>query len=111
MDIIRKLALEKICPLTMEPTSGYEKGAVENLVLFGSKIKQALLENMEVFFVGQYKEDENRFEIQGVFSTELGARWACRDRTYFVLPLVLDQLHPHETVISEEAYYPLEEND
>lgn len=63
--------------------------------------------NIKLYFVGQYKEQKNTYEIQGIFSTENKALVACKDRTYFIVPLILDKASPHETV-KWDGYYPLE---
>jgi hypothetical protein len=60
-----------------------------------------------VYFVGKYIENKERFEIQGIFSTEKKAISSCQDRTYFVLPIKLNKLYPDKTIRAKEAYYPV----
>jgi hypothetical protein len=52
---------------------------------------------------GAYVKD---WELQGVFASRDDALPACRDNTYFVMPLPFGVALPHETVIVE-ADYPL----
>lgn len=59
-----------------------------------------------IYFVGKYIEADERFEIQGIFTTKAKAINSCRDRTYFVLPIILDKLYPDRTIISKKAFYP-----
>ena len=64
--------------------------------------------NVLLWFVGQYKEKKDTFEIQGIFSTEERALKACKDRNYFIHPLMLDEELPHETT-KWKGYYPIED--
>ena len=66
-----------------------------------NKIKTTLL-----FFVGQYKETKETYEIQGIFSTKEKALKACKDRTYFINPLTLDKESPQKST-KWDGYYPL----
>jgi hypothetical protein len=48
------------------------------------------------------------FQFQGVFSTETLAVAACRDETYYIGPVTLDESLPHDTIpIWPGARYPL----
>ena len=67
-----------------------------------------LFSNSKLWYVGQYKEQKSTHEIQGIFSTEAKAKKACRDRTYFIHPLVLDVNLPHESN-KWQGSYPIEE--
>ena len=60
-----------------------------------------------IFFVGKYIEEKERFEIQGIFSTEKKAIRSCRDRTYFVLPIKLNKLYPDRTIKARSSFYPI----
>ena len=70
---------------------------------------------MTMWLAGRYNwDDEKRaydelWLVQGIFDTEDGARAACRDQTYFVMPLRLNESLPHEPQESAGAYYPLAE--
>lgn len=49
------------------------------------------------------------WELQGVFSTEEAAVSACRDHTYFVGPVKLNESLPHETLPEwPGAHYPID---
>jgi len=62
---------------------------------------------MELWVVGKVVfEDRQRWEIQGVFDNEALAVAACRDEWYFVGPVVLNEVLPHESVEWPGAYYP-----
>lgn len=54
---------------------------------------------MMLWFVGKFIELESRFEIQGVFSTRDKAVAACREREYFVTPLLLDENLPDQDYV------------
>ncbi len=63
----------------------------------------------EVWICGQMKEwfeDASRWEFAGVFSTEKKADIACRDKTYFIFPQMIDERIPHETCEPERCRYP-----
>ena len=68
---------------------------------------------MRLWYVGRFREQVNGeefrcvWEFQGVFSTEEKAVAACRDHTYFVVPIELDQELAHETVEPAGCYYPI----
>jgi hypothetical protein len=51
------------------------------------------------------KEPED-WDFQGIFSTEELAIAACRDATYIIGPVLLDQVLPHETIPWLGRYYP-----
>jgi len=59
----------------------------------------------QVWFVGQYRS-KKIFEIQGIFSTKTKAIDACRKRTYFILPLWLNEQLPDKTTIPKNVTYP-----
>jgi hypothetical protein len=56
--------------------------------------------------MGEWNESGSVWAFQGVFSDEAKAAAACRDETYFILPVTLDEELPHELVFSLEAKYP-----
>ena len=58
-----------------------------------------------LYLVGQYKKNDT-IDLQGVFSSEDNAVSACRDATYFVIPLLLDKSLPHDSY-KWNGYYPL----
>lgn len=68
---------------------------------------------MELWISGQYIKEIKGvgviWELQGVFDEKEKAVKSCRDRTYFIAPVKLNQEFPHETVQFPEAYYPLAE--
>lgn len=65
----------------------------------------------QVWVCGQNKFG-GRWELQGVFSTEEAAIDACRDHTYFVGPIKLNESLPHETLPEwPGAHYPIDWTD
>lgn len=61
-----------------------------------------------VWVCGQTLNHEtSSWELQGVFTTQEAATAACRDATYFVGPVAVDQPLPHDRVEWTGAYYPL----
>lgn len=64
---------------------------------------------MNLWIVGQYKADTSAgrvWEFAGVFDTQELAVAACRDYTYFVQPIVLNEAAPHESFEFEGGFYP-----
>lgn len=62
-----------------------------------------------LWYVGQLRSGEHPdfvWDFQGVFSSEELANLACRDRTYFVVPVALNEELPHEQIESP-GYYPI----
>ena len=48
------------------------------------------------------------WEVQGIFPDEEAAASACRDETYFIVPLPWNVSLPHETMpVEPRAYFPL----
>ena len=63
----------------------------------------------KLWYVGQMRGGEHPdfvWDFQGVFASEELAKLACRDRMYFVAPIVLNEELPHEQV-DAPGYYPL----
>lgn len=60
------------------------------------------------YFVGKWNEKNNAPEMQGIFSTKEKAIIACRDRTYFYHPFVLDVNTKHESE-KWSGVYPISE--
>jgi hypothetical protein len=64
-----------------------------------------------VWVVGQVMATTDKgivWDIQGVFDTQEAAVAACRDATYFIGPVPMNQQLPHERVaVWEGCYYPL----
>ena len=59
---------------------------------------------------GEYRTPDNGgsvIEFQGVFSTERMAIGACRDHTYCIAPVYLNEELPHNSFVMKGAYYPL----
>lgn len=66
--------------------------------------------DVTLWVVGRKLAGESEWELQGVFDREAGAVRACRDETYFVGPVVLNQPQPHGSTPWPGAYYPLLED-
>lgn len=47
------------------------------------------------------------WEVQGIFPDEEAAKAACRDTTYFIVPLPWNVSLPHETIEEPRGYFPL----
>lgn len=65
---------------------------------------------MELWLCGQYRSGETPnvvWDFAGIFSSKELALSACRDRNYFVAPVVLDETLPDETVVMPNVEYPL----
>jgi hypothetical protein len=61
-----------------------------------------------LWICGQNTDIEGQgWEFQGVFSSEELAIKACRDWTYFIAPMTLDEEVPHETFEMPGCYYPI----
>jgi len=60
---------------------------------------------MELWIVGQWLPDL-AWEMMGVFHSEELAEAACKDDTYFVGPLILNEVAPDERTPWPGAYYP-----
>ena len=64
----------------------------------------------ELWIVGRYKQGEPGsivWDFQGIFDSEAKAIAACRDWTYFVGPVTVNELLPHETSTNPRWDYPL----
>lgn len=61
---------------------------------------------MKLWRVGQWKGHDKQWEWQGIFDSEEKAVNACRDGNYFVAPVILNEERPHETIFSDDLYYP-----
>lgn len=64
----------------------------------------------KLWICGQYKRGEfpdTIWDFQGIFDSEEKAIEACRDENYFIMPFILNQQCPHETVENAEACYPI----
>lgn len=68
---------------------------------------------MELWICGQYRSGGDNgvgdvvWDFQGVFSTRAKALAACRNRNYFIAPVVLDREVPDETEEMPGYEYPL----
>lgn len=63
----------------------------------------------QVYVVGRYRSgdsDETVWDLQGVFTDQPDAVAACRDATYFVGPVKLNEILPHETTDWPGCFYP-----
>lgn len=61
-----------------------------------------------VWFVIQVRPEQHQSDIQGVFDTEARAFSACKNKNYFIGPLVLNKEYPEERLSSwPGSYYPL----
>ncbi len=65
-----------------------------------------------VWVCGQYRDGTKAgviWELQGVFSTKEKAIAVCRYENYFVMPVKIDHIYPHETMSEpiEGSFYPL----
>jgi hypothetical protein len=58
--------------------------------------------NIDKVTVGEVKN----WDIHGVFSSEEKAVSACRDYSYFVGPVDLDEVLPEEVIAWPDSYYP-----
>lgn len=69
--------------------------------------------DVTLWIVGRHLYESDAWEFQGVFTSQEFALAACRDRSYFIAPAILDEIHSHESVPWPGAYYPLaaEEGD
>jgi len=66
--------------------------------------------NNNLWICGQiFSEDGHTWDFQGVFSTEEKAKAACKNDSYFIGPVVLDEEISEETIEWEGCYYPLYE--
>jgi hypothetical protein len=61
---------------------------------------------MKLWICGQANVG-NEWEWQGVFDSEDKAVAACRDKTYFIAEVELNEAQPHESCEFENARYPL----
>ena len=62
---------------------------------------------MKLFLVGRYKSGrwpKVAWEFQGIFSAMSKATEACRDDTYFVVTVTLDESLPHESIRRPTLY-------
>jgi hypothetical protein len=55
---------------------------------------------------GDYETGADRWEFQGIFSSEEKAINACLAENYFIYPVELDKEYPQESVIPEDGVYP-----
>jgi len=64
---------------------------------------------MKLFAVGKHldNEDNNEWEMCGVFDCEQLAKKECLNYRYFIGPLELNKAFPHETCEWPNAYYPI----
>lgn len=62
----------------------------------------------ELWVVGQIKGKQSAgvWEFQGIFDSEAKAEAACRNPRYFMLPAMLNEEIPDETVMPTDARYP-----
>lgn len=60
-------------------------------------------------FFGRLNDESpaSAWSVAGAFSTAAKAEAACRDETYFVGPLAIDEQLPDDEVMWPGAYYPL----
>lgn len=68
---------------------------------------------MDLWLVGQWKSGDYPncvWEFSGIFDSEEKAVNACRDWTYFVAPIKLNDQFPHETV-NLGSYYPIKREE
>ena len=64
---------------------------------------------MKLYVVGRYISGEEFkivWDIHGIFDSEEKALKACKDETYFIGTLKLNEVLPEETVDWPGAYYP-----
>ena len=67
---IDQLALQEICPTTMEATTLYEKAAVKKFKVFGYKV-QSIITDREAFTETNYRREYARLEeIQAALTAE-----------------------------------------
>jgi hypothetical protein len=65
---------------------------------------------MELFLVGQYISGQAAtmlWQFAGIFDTVEGATAACRDRSYCIAVVKLNEPVPHETSTFPVCWYPL----
>jgi hypothetical protein len=67
---------------------------------------------MKLWIVGKWYETSSNPEIQdwefsGVFDDEQKAIDQCKDKSYFIGPVELNQILPEEPTIWPGCYYPL----
>ena len=67
---------------------------------------------MQMFLVMQYRAEakcDERFELQGLFSTCALAEDACHGDSYSIVPFTVDAEYPEENVGVHEGWYPATE--
>lgn len=61
-----------------------------------------------LWICGKAIKGKNKWEFQGIFSSEQKAISACRNKMYFIGEVILDEELPDETIEWKGAYYPLD---
>lgn len=68
----------------------------------------------KMWIVGRFIVETEKgivWEFQGIFDNEEEAAKACRTRSYFIGPAVLNESLPHETMEWPGCYYPIVESE
>jgi len=68
--------------------------------------KSTIVTKIENAGIGSDGEKLNKEKIVGIFSSEEKAINACRDETYWIAPLQMDEVAPEESTVWTGAYYP-----
>lgn len=66
--------------------------------------------NKKLWLCGQYKKGNYPnviWEFQGIFNTKKKAINACKNKNYFIFPIILNKECNEETEIMDETYYPI----